>query len=137
MSYFTHRETPILTDEELYFLSESTPFAEGSGLTDFLEEAAKVVKVVDSAQVTILDERARMLLLMRGLYFLGVLRGGEAYRNTLKDDDILEDLSPDELSVSCTELFAEDLEDLTVEEIGQVCAALGFKNDLLGPDGLN
>lgn len=127
MNYSTETGTAILTDDELLFLNESTPFTEGSGLTEFLEEAAEVAKVVNPVCATTKDNRVRLLLLMRGFYFLGVLRGGEAYRDTLTDDvDSAQKLSFDQCSVSCTELFADDLNELSPAELAQVCAAMGF-----------
>lgn len=125
MEYSTETGTPILTDEELVFLSESTPCTEGSPLIDFMSEAAEVVKSLSTFAAGTTDMRVRLLLLMRGFYFLGVLRGGEAYRGTLEDKDLPP--LPFDLSVSCTELFAGDLEDLTTADLDRVCAAVGFK----------
>ena len=57
---------------------------------------------------------ARALFLMRGFYFLGILRGGEAYRaSLLLNDNLNADERPTvpfELSESCTDLFVQDVQ---------------------------
>ena len=57
---------------------------------------------------------ARALFLMRGVYFLGILRGGEAYRaSLLLNDNLNADERPTvpfELSESCTDLFVQDVQ---------------------------
>lgn len=81
----------ILSDDELLELSDSAPMIEGGTLEDFLSEAEQVAEAVQKAKVSFfgLDLRGKALFYMRAFYFLGVLRGGEAYREELLlDDDI-------------------------------------------------
>lgn len=80
----------ILSDEDLLELSELAPLQEGGNLDDFLGEAKEVMRAIDEAEVddgVLTDDRAWAVYLMRGFYFLGVLRGGEAYRASLLIDE--------------------------------------------------
>ena len=79
----------------------------------------------------------RLLAMMRGFYFLGVLRGGEEYRNTLQateevnepgtEREIIPSL-PFALSELCAEDFVEEAEELRAEEWAQVCDLLRIPN---------
>lgn len=106
----------ILPDDELFDLSESAPLTEGGTLDELLDEAKEVMRAIDEAKAddgVLVDDRAWALYLMRGFYFLGILRGGEAYRATLLDDIPGADAPPTvpfALSESCTDLFVKDLE---------------------------
>ena len=110
-------EKYILPDNELMELSELAPLTEGGTLYELLDEAKEVMRAIDAAKAddgVLVDDRAWALYLMRGFYFLGILRGGEAYRAALlidngRDDDV-PDAVPFELSESCTDLFVKDLE---------------------------
>lgn len=130
MADFISTEDVILEDENLRFFNEYTPFAEGSGLTDFCAEAEEVVKAVAEGQAMVRDKRARRLLLLRGFYFLGVLRGGEAYRNTMLDMVTPDQPDPEplhlDLDKGCAQLFAEDLNSLTPGEVAQLCHSVGM-----------
>lgn len=105
----------ILSDEELLELSEYAPMTEGGTLEELLEEAKVVAAAIRKTGESLsgLDKRAKALFYMRAFYFLGVLRGGEAYRvSLLLDDDINAEEPPQidfGLSDSCAELFADDL----------------------------
>ena len=79
-------ETMLLENEELKFLSEYTPYAEGGILSEFEEEGKRVAKALAQVNTQVADKRAKRLLLLRGFYFLGVLRGAEAYRTVVLDE---------------------------------------------------
>lgn len=82
----------ILSDEELIELSEGCPMTEGGTLDEFVEEAAVVAQAVAVAGVDLkqLHPNSRALFLMRAFYFLGILRGGESYREELRVIDELD-----------------------------------------------
>lgn len=105
----------ILPDDELLDLSEAAPLTEGGTLEELLGEAQHVAEAVEKTgeRLNGMDKKARALFYMRAFYFLGVLRGGEAYRaSLLLDNDINAEELPQaafELSDSCAELFADEL----------------------------
>lgn len=111
-------------------MSEYTPYPEGGLLSEFEEEGQRVVQAIAQANIQVTDKRARRLLLLRGFYFLGALRGAEAYRTA-----ILEAVKPElpapeplpfELGEGCTQLFADDLNQLPQGELDSLCSALGM-----------
>lgn len=118
----------ILSDEELRFLSEYTPYAEGGLLSEFEEEGKQVVQAIAQANTQVTDKRARRLLLLRGFYFLGVLRGAEAYRTAVleavKPELSAHEPLPFELDEGCAQLFADDLNQLPQGELDSLCSAL-------------
>lgn len=120
----------ILSDEELRFLSEYTPYAEGGLLSEFEEEGKQVVQAIAQANIQVTDKRARRLLLLRGFYFLGVLRGAEAYRTAVleavKPELSAHEPLPFELDEGCAQLFADDLNQLPQGELDSLCSALGI-----------
>ena len=122
-------ETILLENEELKFLSEYTPYAEGGILSEFEEEGKRVAKALAHANAQVADKRAKRLLLLRGFYFLGVLRGAEAYRTVVLDEVKPEypdaDPLPFELDEVCTQLFADGLNQLSRGDLYRLCAALG------------
>ena len=122
-------ETILLENEELKFLSEYTPYAEGGILSEFEEEGKRVAKALAQVNTQVADKRAKRLLLLRGFYFLGVLRGAEAYRTVVLDEVKPEypdaDPLPFELDEVCTQLFADGLNQLSRGELDRLCAALG------------
>ena len=129
------RKDYILDDSALRDLADTTPYSEGGLLSDFMDEAEEVVEAITKTGVKIKDERARLLFLMRGFYLLGILRGGEEYRGTLQAVEEVEspgmeqtefERVPFELSDSCADLFADDLNGLTPKEITQLWASLGL-----------
>lgn len=73
---------------------------------------------------------ARALFLMRGFYFLGILRGGEAYRaSLLLNDNLNADERPTvpfELSASCADLCVKDFEGKPTETVRAIYQALGL-----------
>jgi len=131
------REEYMLDDEDIRNLSEGANYTEGGTLDGFLEEAKVVVEALKAADAQSDDKRVQLLALMRGFYFLGILRGGESYRADL---EVLEELKGRpcenkelrsmsfELSDTCAELFNGDLENLTPSEWEQVNAIFGVLN---------
>lgn len=123
----------IFPDSELSELSELAPLTEGGTLDDFLNEAKEVMRAIDAAKAddgVLVDDRAWAVYLMRGFYFLGVLRGGEAYRADLltsqgKSDDVPEPL-PFSLSESCTDLFVKDIEGEPTETLLSIYEVLNL-----------
>lgn len=122
-------ETILLKNEELKFLSEYTPYAEGGILSEFEEEGKRVAKALAQVNTQVADKRAKRLLLLRGFYFLGVLRGAEAYRTVVLDEVKPEypdaDPLPFELDEVCAQLFADGLNQLSRGDLYRLCAALG------------
>lgn len=122
-------ETILLENEELKFLSEYTPYAEGGILSEFEEEGKRVAKALAQVNTQVADKRAKRLLLLRGFYFLGVLRGAEAYRTVVLDEVKPEhpdaDPRPFELDEVCAQLFADGLNQLSRGDLYRLCAALG------------
>lgn len=122
----------ILSDDDLVNLSEGAPMTEGGILDDLLDEAKQVAAAVRKTGVNLsgLDGRARVLFHMRAFYFLGVLRGGEAYRvEQLLDDDINAEGPPQipfALSDSCADLFADDLRGEPSETLKAIYKAVGL-----------
>lgn len=82
----------ILSDADIMELSEGCPMTEGGTLDEFVEEAAVVSQAVAVAGVDLkqLRPNSRALFLMRAFYFLGILRGGESYREELRVIDELD-----------------------------------------------
>lgn len=131
------RNDYILDEQSLRDLADGTPCAEGAPLEDFLEEGKEVVRALDQAGVASKDQRVRLLTMMWGFYFLGVLRGGEAYRSDLQATEELNNpgMEPVEfpdmtfvLSELCAEDFVEEAEELRAEEWAQVCDLLRIPN---------
>ncbi|MEJ5965938.1 hypothetical protein [Flavonifractor porci] len=122
-------ETILLENEELKYLSEYTPYAEGGILSEFEEEGKRVAKALAQVNTQVADKRAKRLLLLRGFYFLGVLRGAEAYRTVVLDEVKPEhpdaDPLPFELDEVCAQLFADGLNQLSRGDLYRLCAALG------------
>ena len=118
----------ILSDEDLYFLSEYTPYAEGGLLSEFEKEGKRVIQAIAQANTQVTDKRARRLLLLRGFYFLGVLRGAEAYRTVVLEAEKPEFPAPEplhfELDEGCAQLFANDLNQLPRGELYRLCSVL-------------
>ena len=121
----------ILTDEELMELSELAPCTEGATLSDFLDEVKMAAQAVKDDLGALENEMARTLFLMRGVYFLGILRGGEAYRWTLQNDNNMEESEPMALALSESALYgaALELERLSNKELSKLWSALGLKVD--------
>ena len=124
----------IFSDEELLALSECAPLSEGSPLEDLLPEAQAVAGAIEKtgADLSRLSPQARVLFFMRGFYFLGVLRGGEAYRAMLLVDIPGEedrDPVPFELSDFCTCLCADELEGEPTETLRAIYRAVGLPSN--------
>ena len=135
-------ETMLLENEELKFLSEFTPYAEGSGLADFMDEAKHVAAYMERLAGKVRAPQAKLLAIMRGFYLLGVLRGGAEYRSEVisKLEVEIPDLSvkeyedpvfdPDD---ECAADFAWDINQLTEQELEQVCKKIGLPAALCMP----
>ena len=65
---------------------------------------------------------------MRAFYLLGVLRGGEAYRNLVIDAETEPEFVdlPFDMDTMAAADFTEDLNNLTPEAFSQLCALLGL-----------
>ena len=103
------RPAYVLSDEALLSLSEYTPYSEGDNWLWFVEDgkpvggfwsiAEEVARATAADAVQISSGQGRALLAMRAFYFLGVLRGGEAYRRLVAPEDEGEKL-PDLICLS-------------------------------------
>lgn len=131
------RNDYILDEQSLRDLADGTPCAEGAPLEDFLEEGKEVVRALDQVGAASKDQRVRLLAMMRGFYFLGVLRGGEAYRDTLQATEEVNEPGteraiippmPFALAELCAEDFVEEAEELEPNEWAQVCDLLRIPN---------
>lgn len=82
----------ILSDKDIMELSECCPMSEGGTLEDFVCEAAVVGQAVKETGVNLQQLRpiSRALFLMRAFYFLGIIRGGESYREEIYTIDELD-----------------------------------------------
>lgn len=128
------KQNNILSDSELLELSEAAPMSEGGTLEELLEEAQQVAGAVKNTGVHLsaLCPQARALFFMRGFYFLGILRGGEAYRATLLNevpgaDDLPE--APFALSEVCADLWVDELREDPGETLRAIYRAVGLEND--------
>lgn len=81
----------ILSNEDLAELSECTNMPMGGTLEDFVDEASVVARAVKMVGVDLQQLRpsSRALFLAWSFYFLGVLRGGESYREEIYTIDEL------------------------------------------------
>lgn len=129
------RPAYVLSDEALLNLSETTLYSEGENWLWFVEDgkpvggfwsiAEEVARATAADAVQVSTGQGRAILAMRAFYFLGVLRGGEAYRRLIlpeEDDEKLLDLP---FAVD-SELFAEDLEAMPPEWMARLQALLGL-----------
>lgn len=124
----------ILSDEDIRDLSDLTPFAEGDPVC-FLEDgdpecgfwaAAEEVAAASAVQAAKLETgQARALFHMRSFYLLGVIRGAEAYRSMLKDEEETLDMVFS-LDSGAAEEFREDLEAMPPELFQRLTALLGM-----------
>lgn len=88
--------------------------------------AEEVARATAADAVHLRSGQARALLAMRAFYLLGVLRGGEAYRNLIVDSDGDEPEFKDLPFDVYSELFVADLKELTPEEFNSILALLGL-----------
>ena len=129
------RPAYVLSDEALLSLSEYTPYSEGDNWLWFVEDgkpvggfwsiAEEVARATAADAVQISSGQGRALLAMRAFYFLGVLRGGEAYRRLVAPEEEDEELLELPFEVD-SELFAEDLEAMPPEWMARLLALLGL-----------
>lgn len=118
----------ILTDEELMELSEDAPYMEGGLLSEFLEEVKVAAQAVKDKGSALRNEKARILFLMRAAYFLGIQRGGEAYRWELQVANDMEESEPMAFVLSESALSGAvwDLECLSGKELKKLWSVLGL-----------
>ena len=118
----------ILTDEELMELSEYALCTEGGLLSDFLNEVKVAVEATKNEWAALKNEKARILFLMRAVYFLGIQRGGEAYRVELQVANDMEESEPMAfaLSESASSTALWDLECLSGKELKKLWSVLGL-----------
>lgn len=121
----------IFSDEDLLYLAEYCPMAIGGTLDEFLAEAQRVAGAIDKAGVNLpgLCAQARALFFMWGFYFLGVLRGGEAYRAQLLDDLPGADEPPTmafELPESCASDMEWQLQGTPTETLRAIYRVVGL-----------
>ena len=129
------RPAYVLSDEALLNLSETTLYSEGENWLWFVEDgkpvggfwsiAEEVARATAADAVQVSTGQGRAILAMRAFYFLGVLRGGEAYRRLVAPEDEGEKL-PDLPFTVDSELFAEDLEAMPPEWMARLRALLGL-----------
>ena len=129
------RPAYVLSDEALLSLSEYTPYSEGDNWLWFVEDgkpvggfwsiAEEVARATAADAVQISSGQGRALLAMRAFYFLGVLRGGEAYRRLVAPEEEDEELLELPFEVD-SELVAEDLEAMPPEWMARLLALLGL-----------
>ena len=118
----------ILTDEELLELSEDAPCTQGGLLSDFLDEIKVAFQATKNEWAALKNEKARVLFLMRAVYFLGIQRGGEAYRVELQVENDMEESEPMTFKLSESALSGAvfDLECLSGKELKKLWSALGL-----------
>lgn len=125
---------PILSDKEISEISEFTLFPEADGIYFEMEgisfgfwRAAEEVVAASAAQASrLMTGQAHALFYMRSFYLLGVLRGAEAYRFSLIDEDDGPKEIPFVLDEHCAEDFREALENMPPELFQRLCALLGL-----------
>lgn len=118
---------PYFLGMDLADLSESVPLSEEGGFVDFMAEARELAAAVEEAGIDLgkaKDKRARALFLMRGFYLLGVLRGGEAVRAVLLDEEA--EKGRFVLSRACALLFLKELSGLSSFLLEANCKAIGL-----------
>ena len=118
----------ILTDEELNELAEYALCTQGGLLSDFLNEVKVAAQATKDEGAALKNEKARILFLMRAVYFLGIQRGGEAYRLELQVANDMEESEPMAfaLSESCLSTALWDLECLSEKELKKLWGLLGL-----------
>lgn len=129
------RPAYVLSDEALLSLSETTLYGEGDNCLWYVEDgkpvggfwsiAEEVARATAADAVQISSGQGRAILAMRAFYFLGVLRGGEAYRRLVAPEEEFEKLIDLPFTVY-SELFAEDLEAMPPEWMARLLALLGL-----------
>lgn len=130
-------QNAIMPDEELRQIGDWTDFQEGEGVgiresdgelvggfPDILRDAAKAA----GGEEERLPAPERVLFLCRAIYFLGVLRGGEAYRDSLECD--IEAELPEPLPFELDGIAAADFTD------DLLCMRKKDRDDLLSLLGL-
>ena len=115
-------ESCVLDDKEIQYFGEYVPFAEGGGMDGFEEELDAVKAALARAGVRICQGKAGYLSLMRGMYFLGVMRGAEAYRDNLLDlkKEAWRPQMELELDPVCAERFEEDLRAMSKKDLSEI-----------------
>lgn len=131
-------KSKILTNDELRALADWTDFPEGEGV-GFREMSGElaggfpaILRAVGAAaagEATRLPGPERVLFLCRSFYLLGVLRGGEAYRDSLECD--MEAELPEPLLFELDDFaaadFADGLLELKPEDRDKLLELLGLR----------
>lgn len=125
-----NKQAYFLPDEEIQNLSEAAPLTEGGTVEDLLREAAVVRDAIERAVPELPAGQARAVLLLLGFYFLGVQRGGEAYRSelALQESAKAESLEPASfsLSESCMGFWLDELSQYSRPELKALLDDLGL-----------
>lgn len=128
----------IFSNDALLTLSEITTYAEGDPLCwgteggeivgGFWPLAEEVAKATAAAAVMLSSGQARALLVMRSFYLLGVLRGGEAYRSLVLDEEGEPEFKniPFTLDNLAAADFVDELSALSPEYFNRLLALLGL-----------
>lgn len=115
----------ILDDSEIRELTDFTPYAEGSGLDEFLDEAKIAYDEMCRAGLHTASLPVRILLLARSCYLLGVMRGAECYRRSVDHDQDFKTMAF-ELSECCHDEFETDLLRCGYAELKETLMKLGI-----------
>ena len=118
-------QNAILEDSEIRELTDLTPYAEGSGLDEFLDEAKIAYDEMCRAGLHESSLPVRILLFARSCYLLGVMRGAEGYRRTVSIDQDFETMAF-QLSEFCHEEFETDLRQYGYAELKKALMKLGI-----------
>ncbi len=120
----------LLTNEYMPYLSESV---EGGTMFDFCDEFQAVSDALHTCGVDIASMRPklRLLFVLRAFYLLGMLRGGESYReDMLVEYDLLDDVEFEPCKFALDEICADkakdDLEATDPNEINKLLKMLGL-----------
>ena len=127
----------ILTNDDLIALSEDTMLSEADGVSWAIDDgtpdggfwslAEDVAKATKTAAADLCSWQAHVVFAMRAFYLLGVLRGGEAYRNLVTPFDEPEFREiPFTLDKNFSEDCVEDLNSISVEDLNGLLTMLGL-----------
>lgn len=125
----------IPTDDELLEIINISSFTEtdplfflegGEAVGGFWGVAQEVVAASGVHAAKLMTGQARAMFHMRSFYMLGMLRGAEALRFAMMDEEESPPLIPFPLDGFSAEDFREDLEQATPEMFQRLCALLGL-----------
>lgn len=98
----------------------------GEAVGGFWGAAQEVVAATGVHAAKLMTGQARAMFYMRSFYMLGMLRGAEAYRFAMMDEEEGPAQIPFSLDSFSAEDFREDLERTTPEMFQRLCALLGL-----------